>query len=183
MVVANADLKGFPCVEAYGGSVLILGSMPSQRSLQKAQYYGHPRNAFWPIMGELFDAGPDKPYEERLAILTGHQIVLWDVLKACRRPGSLDASIDEASVVINDFAGLLHRHSGIRQVFFNGRKAAELFRRRVSIRLPEAARLSCQVLPSTSPAYAGMQFGEKLERWRAVRAAVSLLPSSERPRR
>ncbi len=142
--------------------------MPGQRSLQESQYYAHPRNAFWPIMGELFDAGFDRPYEERLSILTGHRIVLWDVLKSCRRPGSLDASIDDSSITVNDFAGLLHRHPGIRHVFLNGKKAATLFQRLVLPGLAAAGPLSCRPLPSTSPAYAAMPFEQKLERWRAV---------------
>lgn len=165
-------LEGFPCVAAPGGTVLILGSMPSQRSLEAKQYYAHPRNAFWSIMGELFGAGSDRPYAERLRILTANQIVLWDVLKSCQRPGSLDASIDESSISINDFAGLFRKYSEIRHVFLNGRKAAALFQRRVLLDVARSDQLSCYSLPSTSPAYAAMSFDQKLERWRVILEAV-----------
>ncbi|HEX04725.1 MAG TPA: DNA-deoxyinosine glycosylase, partial [Bacteroidetes bacterium] len=161
-------LEGFPCVAASGGSVLILGSMPSQRSLEAKQYYAHPRNAFWSIMGELFGAGSDKPYGERLKILTANQIVLWDVLMSCQRTGSLDALIDDSSIAVNDFAGLFLNYSEIRNVFLNGRKAAALFQRRVLPDLSQSDQLSCYTLPSTSPAYAAMPFDQKLEHWRAI---------------
>ena len=62
--------------------VLVLGSMPGAASLARTEYYGHPRNAFWPIMGALFGAGPELPYAERTARLTAAgvqcELHLWD---------------------------------------------------------------------------------------------------------
>ena len=58
---------------------LILGSLPGEESLRQAQYYAHKRNAFWRIMGELWNFDPNLPYHERLEALKNHQIALWDV--------------------------------------------------------------------------------------------------------
>src|ERR1700754_2834056 len=99
-------LRGFPPVVDDHARVLILGSFPSALSLAADQYYANPRNAFWPITGELFGFQPTAPYEERLAALSSHRVALWDVLHRCRRPGSADSAIDPKSLVANDFSGL-----------------------------------------------------------------------------
>ncbi|MFT4592099.1 MAG: TDG/mug DNA glycosylase family protein, partial [Gammaproteobacteria bacterium] len=75
--------EGFSAVSDAHAKVLILGSMPGQRSLAEMQYYAHPRNAFWPIMGSLFNAGPEISYAHRLDRLREHHIALWDVLQFC----------------------------------------------------------------------------------------------------
>lgn len=146
--------------------VLVLGSMPGTASLAAAQYYAHPRNAFWPIMGELFGAGPALPYAERTARLGAAGVALWDVLAACRRPGSLDSAIEPDSIELNDIPGLLAAQPGIRHVFCNGTAAATLFRRHVLGRLPRA--LPWTRLPSTSPAHAGRSLADKLAAWRVL---------------
>ena len=95
-------VQSFPPVVSRNSKVLILGSMPGEVSLKAEQYYAHPRNAFWPIMGELFGAGPSLPYQERLVALDNAGIALWDSLRACTRPGSLDSAIRDEEA--NDFA-------------------------------------------------------------------------------
>ncbi len=146
--------------------LLILGSMPGVASLQARQYYGHPRNAFWPIMGELFGVDPELPYQERLARLRAKGIALWDVLASCERPGSLDSNIRQPEA--NNVAGLLKRHRSIRRVYFNGGTAARLYRRlllaEVGMLAPYAVHAA---LPSTSPAYT-LPFAEKLKAWSAI---------------
>lgn len=150
---------------------LILGSMPGVRSLQEAQYYAHPQNAFWKIMAELYEM-PIENYVQRRNIILGNQLALWDTLKSCIRPGSLDAAIDSGSIEANDFSALFITHPAIERVFFNGGTAAAVFRKHALPQLsPEIRdRLSFTQLPSTSPAYAGVSFRKKLEKWRAVRA-------------
>ena len=100
---------GFPPIAAVGVDTLVLGSLPSVRSLQLGQYYAHPRNAFWPIMGKLIGAGLDQPYDERVRRLIAAGIAVWDVLERSHRPGSLDADIDMASASVNDFAVFFSR--------------------------------------------------------------------------
>jgi double-stranded uracil-DNA glycosylase len=158
------------CFEHVGdgaATALILGSMPGKVSLAAGEYYAHPRNHFWPIMGELVGAHPGLPYEERLRVLNFSGIALWDVLRSCIREGSLDSDIVDLSVIANDFDSFFVRNPNITRIFFNGAKAEACFRRHVQ---PSLAKYSFQYrrLPSTSPANAGMPYGEKLDAWKAV---------------
>jgi len=160
----------FPPIATRDAHTLLLGSLPGQRSLQMQQYYAHPHNAFWKLIGAIFDADPALPYTQRVKILTRHGIALWDVLEAAERPGSLDSSIVHASARANDFAAFFRRHPRIRRVFFNGRKAQDMYRRFVLPALGDAfSGIEYHVLPSTSPAHAGMTFAAKLEIWRQIR--------------
>ncbi|HHQ14764.1 MAG TPA: DNA-deoxyinosine glycosylase [Chromatiales bacterium] len=161
-----ARVTGFGPVADQRARVLILGSMPGVASLQACQYYALPRNAFWPIMGRLFGAGADLPYEQRLQALKDQRIALWDVLAQCDRPGSLDSAIDMKTARPNDFKSLFRRYRSIRHVVFNGAKAADLYRRRVLPQVQlEAPYLTYTRLPSTSPAMASLDFEQKLEAW------------------
>lgn len=160
-------IRCFPPVAGAGARVLILGSMPGKASLQADQYYAHPRNAFWRIMGDLLGAGPDLPYPERLEKLGAAGIALWDVIAACERESSLDADIVGATVLPNDFLAFLAVHRSIERIFFNGGAAEASFCRLVLPGLvgPERQLLR---LPSTSPAHAGMRYAEKLAAWSAI---------------
>jgi len=153
---------GFPPIAAPDARVLILGSLPGAMSLARGEYYAQPRNAFWPIMGQLAGAAPSLPYHERLARLAARRIALWDVCESAFRPGSLDAAIRPDSVVVNDFPAFFAAHPAITLVCFNGAKAVALFGR-LAAPVPPARRV---VLPSTSPAHAGLPFAEKARRWR-----------------
>lgn len=160
---------GFPPIADAHARVLILGSLPGQESLRQQQYYAQPRNAFWTLMGRLFGAGPDLPYDERARRLIQSGVALWDVCAAAHRPGSLDAAIRPDSVVPNDFAPFIAAHPHIRLIAFNGSKAAELYRRLVLPGLPAAHQaIRCETLPSTSPAHASMTPGDKLARWSII---------------
>jgi len=164
-------LQGFAPVVGSHARALILGSMPGAASLRAAQYYAHPRNQFWPIMGELVGADPALPYEQRLDRLTSAGIALWDVFARCEREGSLDAHIRDDTAVANDFADFFASQPGIRAVLLNGGKAEHSFRRIVLPTLP-AHELTCVRLPSTSPAHAALRAEQKRQAWReALRAA------------
>ena len=161
-----ANCISFKYSAAPDSRVLILGSMPGKESLKQQEYYAHPQNSFWTIMGRLFNAGRDLPYPERLKKLLENKVALWDVAGQCIREGSLDSSIIHNSVVANDFAALFELCSGIRYVFFNGAKAEELYKKYVLKDLPEKYEyLQYQRLPSTSPAHAAMTKEEKLKQW------------------
>jgi len=160
----------FPPIAKRDAEILILGSLPGRKSLEMQQYYAHPQNAFWRLIAKIFDAPWPLPYTRRVRILTAHRIALWDVLAAAERPGSLDSSIVHASALANEFAAFFRAHPKIRRVFFNGRKAEELYRRFVLPGLSsEFATMRYVSMPSTSPAHAGMTFAKKLERWRKIK--------------
>jgi hypoxanthine-DNA glycosylase len=161
-------LRGFPPIADRRARVLVLGSMPSEASLAAGQYYAFRHNQFWRIAGELCGFAPDAPYERRKAALKRRRIALWDVLESCIRPGSLDSAIREDSICVNDFAGFLARHPHVRRVCFNGRKAQQAWLRHVSPELPAARKLEYRLLPSTSPAHAGMSYRSKLRAWRSA---------------
>jgi hypoxanthine-DNA glycosylase len=167
--------RGFPPIASENARALVLGSMPSVASLAQRQYYAHPRNTFWPIMGRLFGAGPDRPYEERMLILCDCGLAVWDVLRECQRSGSLDAAIRADTEAANDFVAFFQQHAAIRAVFFNGYKAEAAFRRHAATEVARLERaLRFARLPSTSPAHAGRSFAQKLAAWRAVRRAVAV---------
>lgn len=147
---ATDALRGFAPVVGARARVLVLGTMPSARSLELAEYYGHPRNAFWDVVAGL-DGSPVPvfralDYAERCRRLTRLEIALWDVLAECERVGSLDAAI--RSPRANDFGAFLARHPELETIAFNGRAARRLFDRYVD----PPRHLALIDLPSTSPA-------------------------------
>ncbi len=142
--------------------LLILGSMPGKASLRAEQYYAHPQNAFWKIVGMLLDFDPKAPYAQRTAQLRANGVALWDVLKSCVRESSLDSDIEEDSIVANPFPEFLERHPKIRTVCFNGAKAETSWRRYVTPNLPRADGLTYHRLPSTSPANASIRYDDKV---------------------
>ena len=154
-------LHGLPPALDAGCALLVLGSFPGVASLQAQQYYGHPRNQFWPLLGAIW--GLDlmgMPYRERLAAAQVRGLGLWDVYAACQRPGSLDANIRHAQ--LNDLASLRQRAPALRLLAHNGGESARARRHTSALGLPVAA------LPSSSPANASWSFERKLHAWRAV---------------
>ena len=162
------QVQSFAPVVGTDPRIIILGSMPGVASLEAVQYYAHPRNAFWPIMADLFDFDAAQDYASRIGCIESLPIILWDSLQACHRPGSLDSNIDDATAVANDFPGLLERHQEIRAIFFNGATSEKYFRKLALPTLPRADQITLMRMPSTSPANAGMSFAQKLELWRRV---------------
>jgi hypoxanthine-DNA glycosylase len=140
--------------------LLVLGSFPSEASLAARQYYAHPRNQFWPILGSILDEPLSSlPYPDRLRRLLAHRVGLWDVFAACRRTGSLDSKIHAARP--NDLGRLALRAPQLEAVAFNG-GAAGRFRGTL-----QALGYCCAVLPSTSPAHASRRLEDKLALWKA----------------
>ena len=153
---------GFPPIAGDDANILILGSLPSQKSLLAGQYYAHPQNAFWRIMAAVF--GIEGDYSARCRQLMASGVAVWDVLACSVRPGSMDVDIEIETAQANDFAGFLSTHSQIERIGFNGQKAEQLFRKLV---VPEYRGVLPELvsLPSTSPAYASLSFDKKLEIW------------------
>jgi len=157
---------GFPPVCTGSDLVLILGSFPGRSSLDKREYYGHRNNGFWPIVGRLLGFDPDIGYHERLKWLKKNRIALWDVLTSCSRDGSLDASIQKDSIVVNDFEDFFNNNRTIHTVLFNGSMAEAEFKKKVLIKTQIQMRnLVLHRLPSTSPAMAILTLAEKIEAW------------------
>ena len=163
-------VTSFPPIVSPASTVLILGSMPGEMSPRMQQYYAHPRNLLWPIIEELTGVPAQAPYPERVERLAETGIALWDSLKYCVRPGSLDASIVPETEEPNDFLSLLAAHPAIRAVCFNGKKSEQVFRKHVLPALPTTMidRIDLIGLPSTSPANASFTYEQKLARWRAI---------------
>jgi hypoxanthine-DNA glycosylase len=138
---------------------LILGSFPSEASLAARQYYAHPRNQFWRLLGDLLDEPlAALPYPARLQRVLSHRLGIWDVLAACERAGSLDSAIVNERA--NRFERLQRLAPRLRDVAFNGQAAGRY------ARLFAAAGYRVRVLPSTSPAHAGRSYEQKLALWR-----------------
>lgn len=154
----DTRLAGFAPVIRADAQLLILGSFPGRASLLAGQYYAHPRNLFWPILGRLI--GIDlmaMAYADRLCAACDAGIAIWDVLASCLRQGSLDGDIRQARS--NQFEPLLAVAPSLRAVAFNGAKAAGMagwFAQR---------GLATYILPSTSPAHAALDLQAKLARW------------------
>jgi hypoxanthine-DNA glycosylase len=163
---------GFAPIEDHNATILVLGSLPGQRSLQEQQYYAHPQNSFWRIMQALI--GAEGSYDQRCTNLIVNGIALWDVLEASVRPGSMDADIKTETASGNDFVAFFAAHPKLELVCFNGQKAAQLYKRLIGPDVTDNV-LRFETLPSTSPAYAAMRYEQKLARWvTALSAALKL---------
>ena len=152
--------KSFEPVYAPGVRVLIVGSMPSVKSLADRQYYAHPRNAFWPVMFDVFGRAYTADYEAKKELIRENGLALWDAAGVCEREGSLDSNMK--NVQYNDFASLYARCPGIHTVLCNGAAAHSLFMKSGHVGNRRVLRL-----PSTSPAYT-MSYARKLEAWKTA---------------
>ncbi len=158
---APLQFSNLPPLLDTGTRVLILGSFPGTASLQLAQYYAHPRNQFWRLLGSVLgEALTPLPYADRLERLRARGIGLWDVIGACVRKGSLDSAIRLAQA--NDFAQLHALAPALERICFNGKTAG-----RHAPRF-EAAGYRTLVLPSSSPAHASQSYEHKLAVWQGI---------------
>ncbi|MDD5580336.1 MAG: DNA-deoxyinosine glycosylase [Methylobacter sp.] len=165
-----SDIEGFAPLVSTNAEILILGSMPGVASLLKQQYYGHPGNAFWPIMGALFAAYPELGYQQRKEILLENGVAVWDVLQSCKRLGSLDSNIELSSITINDFTSFFDEYQLIRHVYFNGGMAEKVYKKHIlPILNKRFSYLEYQRLPSTSPAFASLRLEQKIAAWKVIK--------------
>ena len=154
-----------PVVDA-NTRLLILGSLPGDASLKAGQYYGHPQNGFWRLVGGVIEVDlVALPYPERLEALKAAGVGLWDVIVSAERPGSLDGAIRNAEAA--DLNRLIGQLSSLRAVAFNGGTAARIGRRT----LPMGADIILIDLPSSSPAHA-RPFAEKAAAWAGLRPFI-----------
>ena len=161
----NLIEQGFKPLLGTEPKVLILGTMPSVQSLKTQQYYGHPRNAFWWIMSELFGFDYALSYLDRVDCITKKQVAVWDVIASCHRPGSLDSNIDQHTLTPNCLSELIASTPSLRLIAFNGQVAQKLFKKFIG---EQAWQGDIVILPSTSPANAGMTKEDKLCRWSKI---------------
>lgn len=159
--MSDALLEGLAPVVDAQTRLIVLGSFPGVASLRAQQYYGHPRNHFWPILSALW--GIDlvgASYARRLDAARRHRLGIWDVYASCRREGSLDSAIEQAQ--LNDLASLRQLAPALRAIAHNGGESAR------AMRVTRALGLPVLRLPSTSPANASWHFERKLAAWRAA---------------
>ena len=152
-------ISSFPPIANKDSKILILGSIPGIRSLEMQQYYAHPQNKFWKIICEIFNEDFTTDYAERIKILEKHHIALWDVIDTCERKGSLDSEIRNEEA--NKIEELLQNFPNIKAIFCNGQKSHKNLQKI----LGKKFRMPIIVLPSTSPAYAGLSYFDKLKSW------------------
>ncbi|WP_353190044.1 DNA-deoxyinosine glycosylase [Pandoraea pnomenusa] len=159
------DLKrNFPPVVDAHTRVLILGSLPGEVSLAQQQYYAHPQNRFWHLVGEVIgEPLPSCTYADRLERVRQHGVGLWDVVAQARRAGSLDSNIRLHAG--SDLAGLIATLPSLRAVAFNGGTAARIGQRALA---QGGVGLPVVLLPSSSPAYT-IPYATKRDAWLALR--------------
>lgn len=147
--------------------VLIVGSFPSQISLQTGQYYANPRNDFWKIMNVVIGLPEDLPYEKRLSFLLSHGIGLWDVVYSCTRTGSADSAIRDPEPA--PIGSLLARYPNLKAIFCNGRRSEAGLEQAIKQGQGYNKRMvHTGYLPSSSPAHA-VRFQEKCQSWMILR--------------
>ena len=160
-----SNCKSFkPSIDKHS-TILILGSMPGIKSLEEEQYYAHPQNRFWKVMGSICKNQdlPELKYNKKLEILLSNNIALWDTIKTCTRDGSLDSKI--LNIIPNDINELLEKYPNIKTIYLNGNKSYSTFKKYFPDLLK---KYNCYKMPSTSPANAKYSLTKLIEEWKAA---------------
>lgn len=144
--------------------VLILGTMPSVKSLEQQEYYGNKQNVFWKLLFAVFDVPLSTVYADKVKLIQNHHLALWDVLQSCERVGSLDSAIK--AEYPNNIQQLLQDYPSIQLIVFSSQNAAKYFKKYIGT----AVGIQMVTLPSPSGANARMTFDEKLKAWRSLKA-------------
>lgn len=155
-------ISSFPPIIDRSSRILILGSIPGVKSLEKKQYYAHPQNKFWKIIFELLEEDFTNDYSKKIEVIKKHHIGLWDVIDSCERKGSLDSEIRNEEA--NRIEELLENYPNIKAIFCNGGKS---FKNLQKI-LGKNYKIPVFLLPSTSPLHT-ISFETKLEEWRKIK--------------
>lgn len=142
--------------------ILILGSFPSVKSREECFFYGHPQNRFWKVLSAVLGEELPVTIQDKKAMLLENNIALWDVIKSCDIEGSSDSSIK--NVVANDLRVILET-SDIKQIYVNGKKAEELYKKYIYSQIKQTA--IC--LPSTSPANAVWSLERLIAAWECIK--------------
>lgn len=159
----ETDIKhSFAPIITKNASILILGSIPGDKSIAENEYYAHPRNRFWNLLARLTGNEPADKYTEKIKILTENGISLWDVAGRAVRKGSMDSSIKEYAV--NDIDGLLTGNPSIKIVIFNGKTAERFYDSNFSRR----SNIEYRTMPSTSPANAAYNMERLADKWKII---------------
>ena len=140
-------------------NLLILGTMPGEKSLELQEYYGNKRNQFWKILFAMLEKEFSTNYNKRLSLLKEHNIALWDVLEFCEREGSLDSNIKNEKP--NNFNILYAKYPDIKNVFFSSKNAEAYYKKYVG----KKDSIVYETLPSPSGANATKSYNEKLRIW------------------
>jgi hypoxanthine-DNA glycosylase len=158
---------GLPAIARPDARLFILGSLPGDASLAARQYYAHPTNHFWRLLGTVLgEELQPLSYEQRMARLADRHVGLWDVIASANRHGSLDQAIREAAH--NRIEHLLHDFPELRAIGFNGAAAAVAGRKQIGA---PPAHIRLIDLPSSSAANT-MSFAEKVAAWAALREFI-----------
>ncbi|MCI3937105.1 DNA-deoxyinosine glycosylase [Chryseobacterium aahli] len=151
----------FPPFIDHQSEILILGSIPGVKSLEKQQYYAHPQNKFWKIIFELFNEEFTEDYAKRITVLKKNHIAIWDVIDSCERKGSLDSEIKNEEA--NQIPELLEEYPNIQAIFCNGGKSYKNLQKL----LGKNFKIPIYLLPSTSPLHT-ISFERKFEDWKKI---------------
>lgn len=160
------NCKSFkPSIDA-NSKVLILGSMPGVKSLEEQQYYAHPQNRFWKVLGRICNTDnlQELSYSQKLTILLQNNIALWDTIKSCKREGSLDSDIQNENP--NDIKNLLKKYPNIETICMNGNKSYSAFKKYFPDLLQ---KYNCYKMPSTSPANARYSLDRLVQEWSIIK--------------
>lgn len=154
-------IQSFPPIISQKSEVLILGSIPGVKSLEKREYYAHPQNHFWRLLFCIFNESFSSDYQKKLHLLEKYNIALWDMIESCEREGSLDIKIKNE--IANQIPDLLEEYPNIKVVFCNGQKSYKNLIKLVG----KDFHLPIILMPSTSPLHT-IAFDKKLEEWKRI---------------